>query len=181
MQAGFIFAKCRGGKGVFSMRADELAMLFDLDKHMENGRFLEKNEPPSGQTRSSSGCMYYYVAPGELTKFHRLDCDEYWCYNAGAVLELWLLSPDGSLRIEKCGVGSGAEPMVRVPKGTVFASRHAADCDNGTFLSLITVPRFQYSGMTLYEGNALAGLIRLHPALAEFWSTASEGEKEAPL
>lgn len=50
-----------------------------------------------------SGSIYYFVAPGEITEFHRIDCDEYWCYNAGSPLEVWSVK-DGVLKKMVCGI-----------------------------------------------------------------------------
>ena len=131
------------------MNAEELMQRYSMSTHLENGAFCEKHYPACGAERAASGSIYYYVAPGERTAFHQIDCDEYWIYNLGAPLELWAAEPEGKLVVRRLGAEDGCEPMIYLPKGTVFASRLPEDAPDGTFLTCITVPRFSYEGFTL--------------------------------
>lgn len=153
------------------MNARELASKYNMAEHPENGAFLERHyENPSDCGRAASGSIYYYVAPGEKTKFHKIDCDEYWCYTAGSDLEVWLIDESaGTLSVENIGTGPNANPFVYVKKGMIFASRHSAvsDFEDGTFLVCITVPRFTYEGFTLLEDSEV---IARFPKAATFYS-----------
>ena len=48
--------------------------------------------------------------------------------------------PDGKLQISKCGITDDAEPTISMPKGAIFASRHAKGVTDGTLTTAITVP-----------------------------------------
>lgn len=154
------------------MLPEELMIRYGMRPHEENGAFAESHYVSEGAERAASGSIYYYVAPNERTEFHRIDCDEYWIYTAGSSLEIWMISPEGSLSIQCLGVTPNSNPKVYVPKGTVFASRHikTADCESssaeGTFLVCITVPRFTYEGFTLFTRKEVTDLC---PEVSDFY------------
>lgn len=148
------------------IKADELIRRYDADRHVENGMFIERHYPADGSVRPASGSIYYYVKPGERTLFHKIDCDEYWSYNAGSTLELWVIGLDGSLRIMHCGITEGAEPTIRLAAGEIFASRLDDDAPDGAFVTCITVPRFSYKGFQMLSKEEMT---RLYPDTAEFW------------
>lgn len=147
------------------MTAEELAKRFDMQIHAENGSFCECHYIHEGEGRARSGSIYYYVGPTERTKFHRIDCDEYWNFVAGTTLLVYLLQEDGSSTMRKLGVEAGAEPLIYVPKGTIFASKHACPTTEGTFITCITVPRFTYDGFTLISDE---DMLAKYPQVATF-------------
>lgn len=106
------------------MTPEELTACFKMKKHPENGFFLEKHYDAPDNIRPASGMIYYYVAENELTDFHKIDCDEYWCFNAGASLEVWTIDETKELKIRLLGIENDHEPSLFIPKGTIFASRH---------------------------------------------------------
>lgn len=139
------------------MTAEELKNRFSMEAHQENGAFAECHYENREPGRAASGSIYYYVAPGEVTAFHVIDCDEYWCYTAGANLELWQFDEAGVLTRHLLGIEGDAVPLVYLRKGTYFASRHPQPGTEGTFLTCITVPRFTYEGFRmLSEGEMTA-------------------------
>lgn len=148
------------------MTAAELIGRYGADMHVENGLFVECHYPAEGEERPASGSMYYYVRPGERTRFHSIDCDEYWSYNAGSTLELWVVGLDGRLSIRRCGITEGGEPTIRLAAGEIFASRLDADALDGTFMTCITVPRFTYEGFRLFNKEDVISLV---PEAAAFW------------
>ena len=139
------------------MTANELMKRYNMQDHVEHGAFLERHYAAPITERALSGLMYYYVAPGERTQFHRIDCDEYWCYAAGAPLELWMLEENGRLSTAVLGVEDGCEPVIFVMKGLIFAAKSLSRGEDGTFLSCITVPRFSADALELFsEDDILA-------------------------
>lgn len=148
------------------MKAKELIKRYSMDRHAENGMFIERHFENNGAGRASSGSIYYYVAPAEHTEFHRIDCDEYWCFNAGSSLELWIIGIDGKLRICRCGISEGDEPSIRLAAGEIFASRLPADASDGCFITCITVPRFSYDGFELISKDYI---LEMTPEAAGFW------------
>lgn len=130
------------------MRADVLAKLYKMQPHEENGSFVERHYLSKGNDRPDSGAIYYFLGNKEKALFHQIDCDEYWAYVAGADLEVWLIVK-GELTKKVLGVGDGKEPLLYIPKGTIFGAKHFANAQDGTFISCITVPRFDYQGWRL--------------------------------
>ena len=146
------------------MRAEELMARYGMVPHVEHGAFRENHPAFSGEGRAPSGLMYYYVAPGERTQFHRIDCGEYWCYAAGSPLELWQIAPDGALSVSRLGVEQDCEPVIFVPQGTIFAAKGAPE--EGTFLSCITVPRFSPEGLRLFSQQEMLDIC---PGVCRFY------------
>ena len=147
------------------MTAKELAQRYQMAQHVENGTFTERHYTHGGTERAASGSIYYYVAPGERTEFHRIDCDEYWCYIAGEPLEVWLADESGEVSVQLLGVAENCEPLLYVRKGLIFASRSRA-AEDGTFLSCITVPRFAEKGFELFSEEQM---LREIPQVRRFY------------
>lgn len=148
------------------MRADELIKRYPVDPHAENGVFIERHYESDKPGRADSGSIYYYVAPGEITKFHRIDCDEYWCFNAGSDIEVWSFTEEGVLKKHTLGISEHAEPVVFFRRGEIFASRLSKNSDDGSFITCITVPRFTYEGFEIFEKERM---IKLYPESSDFW------------
>ena len=146
--------------------ARSLASRYAMAAHQENGTFLETHYVSNNGGRAASGSMYYYLAPGEKSQFHRIDCDEYWCFNAGDPLELWIISRDGQLTRRGFGCAPGCEPTIRLAQGDIFAAKHGEIAEDGTFLTCITVPRFTYDGFELFDREKIC---RDYPAAAAFF------------
>lgn len=137
------------------MTAEKLMQRYAMQEHVENGAFIERHYPYDGPGRASSGSIYYYVAPGEWTQFHQIDCDEYWCYVEGTPLEIWQVEESGRLTVSRLGVEDGCEPMVYLKSGVIFASKSNHEHQEGTFLACVTVPRFRYEGFRLIDKETM--------------------------
>ena len=149
------------------MKACELIKKYLTDRHPENGAFIEKHYVSDEPGRAASGSILYYVAPGEFTEFHRIDCDEYWCHNAGADLEVWSFTPDGTLRKQILGTSGQAEPFAFFRRGEIFASRLPESSTDGALITCITVPRFAYEGFEILEKEKM---LELYPESSGFWN-----------
>ncbi len=143
------------------MTAKELMDKYSMSAHVENGAFVEKHFKHEGDDRASSGSIYYYVAPSEKTAFHRIDCDEYWCYVCGAPLDLCCIEEDGTISYAKLGIEESCSPMFYFKKGVTFASKNTSS-EDGTFVTCITVPRFSYEGFEMFTTEEI---LTKHPTL----------------
>ena len=146
---------------------EELLRRYDMAPHSENGSYSERHYESTGPCRPASGSIYYYVAPNEVTRFHHIDCDEYWCYVAGSPLELCSISECGEVSFSMLGTDEGCDPLVYFGKGVKFASRHPKKEQEGTFLICITVPRFSPEGFALCDE---AQILKQHPELKSFFT-----------
>jgi len=131
--------------------AAELIARFNLAPHVEGGAFRElyREGFVSDGTRPPHGVIYYLLNDDETSDFHVLDADEYWLWHAGPDVELWSYVPGGELKVERLGMGEGAQPCVLMPAGAVFGARHVRDAQGqpvkGAMLcSCVCVPEFMY-------------------------------------
>jgi len=150
-----------------ALTAEDLLIRFNMEKHIENGSYLERHYISDEPGRPASGSIYYYVSPDEITKFHSIDCDEYWIYSAGSPLEVCSVSSEGKISKTVLGIAEGCVPLIYLKAGVRFASRHPQKEQEGTFLVCITVPRFDPEGFTMFEDEEM---LRKYPELAEFFT-----------
>ena len=133
--------------------AGKLMQRYSMSPHVENGFFIERHYEADPNVRAASGSIYYYVAPQEKTGFHRIDCDEYWCFAAGAPLSIWTIDEGSRISVSRFGIDEGCEPVIYFRRGVIFASQNHSD--EGTFLSCITVPRFSPDGFEMFTEDEI--------------------------
>jgi len=85
---------------------------FDLQPHPEGGYYKETyrsdemipvNTLPSGfkGDRNMATAIYFLLEKGNFSAFHRIKSDECWHFYAGQTLEVYMIMPDGNLKIIK--------------------------------------------------------------------------------
>ena len=146
------------------MNEKELIKRLKLKPHFENGLYVEQNFPREKLKRQKSGAIYYYVRASEKSRFHKIDSDEYWLYHYGSDLEIWIIYPNHKVVVKKCGLGKDANPIVYVPKGAIFASKHVG-ARRGTLVTCLTVPAFDKASFKIYQTKDLK---KRYPALKKF-------------
>jgi len=105
--------------------AATIIRLLDLAPHPEGGHYREtlRDAPDGG--RGNSTAIYFLLAAGERSHWHRVDAAEVWHFHAGAPLEL-AISTDG-LAVETIRLGAnllaGERPQGIVPPGAWQAAR----------------------------------------------------------
>ena len=148
-------------------KVKDIIARFALEPHVEGGAFRELyRDGRRSAGREASGVIYYYLGPEEHADFHVLDSDEYWLYHGGAPLEMWMIGPDGSARVELLGMEEGAQPCVLVKGGVIFGARHAAGAQDGTLVSCVTVPEFSYEPYRILSREEM---LASYPASEAFW------------
>ena len=147
--------------------ADKLSEIYGMTPHMENGLYRLMRYAHTPKARASSGSILYYVGAEEHSIFHSIDCDEYWAYNEGEPLELWVVYPDSSFSVVLLGTCEGAIPLTFVPKGSFFAGRHRKGSTDGTLVSAVTVPGYiEGHSNTIYTREEM---ISRFPFIEDFW------------
>jgi predicted cupin superfamily sugar epimerase len=69
--------------------ADEIIAALGLVPHPEGGHYREIfRDPRMIEGRSASTAIYFLLAEGEVSHWHRIDATEIWHWYAGAPLEL---------------------------------------------------------------------------------------------
>ena len=105
-------------------RADVLKEACRLEKHVEGGWFSEVYTAPFEKDgRPLAGSIYFLLDAGEVSRFHRIDCDEIWYYHDGPALEMLLVYEDhDEIRYLGKDISNSEEPQIRVPAGTFMGA-----------------------------------------------------------
>jgi len=147
------------------LTAADVIRLLDLKPHPEGGHFREtfRDVPPpypppqagegrEGVGRAASTAIYFLLARGERSHWHRVDAVEIWHWYAGAPLELEISQSEG--RIERVTLGddlaSGQRPQAVVPAHAWQAAQTLGDW---TLCGCTVAPGFDFSGFELAPEN----------------------------
>lgn len=155
-------------------RASELLDILGLRPHPEGGHYAELYRSPHrvqqlvrNVERAAITTIYFLLAMGEHSRWHRVESDEIWHYHEGDGIEL-LLFDDRGLRRQRLGpVAREMRPTIVVPAGTWQAAR-----TTGAYtLSACTVgPGFEFADFSLaVDAPEIASRIaKTGPDLARF-------------
>jgi predicted cupin superfamily sugar epimerase len=128
--------------------ADIIARL-DLKPHPEGGHFRETFRDASVDTsgRSRSTAIYFLLARGERSHWHRVDAVEVWHYYAGDPLIL-RIADDGVKRSIKLGadLAAGEAPQAVVPSHAWQAAESSGDW---TLVGCTVAPGFEFATFEL--------------------------------
>jgi len=131
------------------MRAEDMVRLLGLQPHPEGGWFRETyRDPATRGGRAASTAIYYLLARGERSHWHRVDAAEAWHFYAGDPLNL-LISEDGrTVREHVLGadLAAGQRPQCVVPKGAWQAAEPLGDW---TLVGCTVAPGFEFSGFEI--------------------------------
>jgi predicted cupin superfamily sugar epimerase len=115
-----------------------------LSPHPEGGHFREIwRDAPSGGGRGAATSIYFLLAEGERSHWHRVDAAELWLWQSGAPLLLQVnaaqirLGPD---------LGAGESLQAVVP---AQAWQAAESLGAWTLVSCVVAPAFEFSGFEL--------------------------------
>jgi uncharacterized protein len=128
--------------------ADIIARL-DLKPHPEGGHFRETfRDPRTDESgRSFSTAIYFLLARGERSHWHRIDAVEIWHFYAGSALSLQIA--DGEVRrIIKLGpdLAAGEMPQAVVPAQAWQAAESTGDW---TLVACTVAPGFDFAKFEL--------------------------------
>jgi len=131
------------------MTARDVIARLGLKPHPEGGHFREtwRTETGPGE-RSAGSAIYYLLAAGEKSHWHRVDADEIWHFYAGASLTLSMAADGQAVRETILGIdiAAGQAPQIVVPAG----HWQAAESRGGWTLVGCTVsPGFEFSGFQM--------------------------------
>lgn len=131
------------------LTAQDVIRLLDLKPHPEGGHFRETFRDPCTLEggRSASTAIYFLLARGERSHWHRVDAVEAWHWYAGAALQL-RISESGDTQTLALGpdLAAGERPQAIVPAH----AWQAAECHGDWTLCGCTVaPGFEFSGFEL--------------------------------
>lgn len=120
----------------------------DLKPHPEGGHFRETHrDMPADGGRARSTAIYFLLAKGDRSHWHRVDAVEVWHYYAGAALELSVVEGSKEMKV-RLGPDIHAD---EVPQAVVPARawQAAATLGDWTLCGCTVSPGFEFDGFEL--------------------------------
>ncbi len=131
------------------MEARDIIALLDLARHPEGGWYRETfRDPDPAGGRSRSSAIYFLLAEGEVSHWHRIDAVETWLFHAGAPLQLEIVQPgqEPATLVLGADLAVGQRPQGVVPSR---AWQSARSLGHWTLVSCTVAPGFEFSGFEL--------------------------------
>jgi hypothetical protein len=132
-----------------SLSAADLIRMLDLKPHPERGHYRETFRDTIGHGgRPASTAIYFLLAAGEISHWHRVDAVEVWHWYAGAPLELLIAAPGGAVTHIRLGphLEQGERPQAVVPAGHWQRAQSLGDW---TLTGCTVAPGFVFEGFEL--------------------------------
>ena len=111
-------------------RAAELLSILGMRPHPEGGHYIELfrsahrvRQEARNVERAAITTIYFLLASGEHSRWHRVQSDEIWHYHEGDAIELLLFDGNGLRRLRLGPVARETRPTIVVPAGTWQAAR----------------------------------------------------------
>jgi predicted cupin superfamily sugar epimerase len=128
------------------LTAAEIIRLLDLKPHPEGGHYRQtfQDARVDAGGRAASTAIYFLLARGERSHWHRVDAVEVWHHYAGAPLVLEMAeSESGPVRRMKLGddLAAGERPQGIVPAGHWQAAESIGDW---TLVGCTVAPGFRF-------------------------------------
>jgi predicted cupin superfamily sugar epimerase len=133
------------------LSARDIIELLDLKPHPEGGHFREcfRDARAVEGGRAASTAIYFLLARGERSHWHRIDAVEVWHHYAGAPLTLTIAAREG-MTVERLTLGpdlaAGARPQAVVP---ARAWQTAESIGDWTLVGCTVAPGFDFAGFEL--------------------------------
>jgi len=137
------------GADINDLTARAVIDRLDLAAHPEGGHFREVyRHRPDGGGRGWMTTIYYLLAAGEASHWHRIDADEVWHFYAGAPLALSICGPDKETQASVLGTDlQGDErPVSVVPAGYWQSARSLG---KWSLVGCTVAPAFEFDGFEL--------------------------------
>jgi predicted cupin superfamily sugar epimerase len=132
-----------------SLTAAQVIERLSLRAHPEGGHFRETwRDAVPGGTRGAGTAIYFLLAAGESSRWHRVDATEIWHWYAGAPLDLGIASPGAMPEWRRLGPDllAGELPQQIVPP---HAWQSARSTGAWTLVGCTVSPAFEFDGFEL--------------------------------
>ncbi|WP_299145787.1 cupin domain-containing protein [uncultured Tateyamaria sp.] len=129
------------------MTAQDIINRLNLAPHPEGGHYRQ-TWVAQNDGRPTGTCIYFLLAEGEQSHWHKVDATEIWLFHAGAPLILSMSETDnGPAREHVLSPDlTRGEPQLIVPEGHWQAARTTGAW---TLVSCTVSPGFTFDGFTL--------------------------------
>ena len=137
--------------------ARDVIRALELEPHPEGGHFRETfRDARRLDGRVASTAIYFLLARGERSHWHRIDAAEVWHYYAGAPLVLEIAAATGAIARVKLGpdLAAGERPQATVP---AHAWQAASSSGDWTLVGCTVAPGFEFAACELAPGNWTPG------------------------
>ena len=129
------------------LSAAEIIRLLELKPHPEGGHYRQtfQDARTDASGRAASTAIYFLLARGERSHWHRVDAVEIWHHYAGAPLVLEMAERErGPVRRMKLGddLAAGERPQGIVPAGHWQAAESIGDW---TLVGCTVAPGFEFA------------------------------------
>jgi predicted cupin superfamily sugar epimerase len=130
-----------------SLTAQDVVRLLDLKPHPEGGHYRETFRDPHTLEggRAASTAIYFLLARGERSHWHRVDAVETWHWYAGAALALSIGDAANIIRLGP-DLALGERPQAVVP---AHAWQAATSLGDWTLCGCTVAPGFEFAGFEL--------------------------------
>jgi predicted cupin superfamily sugar epimerase len=132
-----------------NLTAAEIIRLLDLKPHPEGGHYRQtfRDARSADSGRAASTAIYFLLARGERSHWHRIDSAEVWHFYAGAPLELEIAA-NGQRQLITLGndLAAGQRPQAVVPAHAWQAARPIGDW---TLAGCTVAPGFEFATFEL--------------------------------
>ncbi|MFN0264895.1 cupin domain-containing protein [Tepidamorphus sp. 3E244] len=133
-----------------SLSAEDIIRLLELQPHPEGGHYRETfRDPATDETgRSRSTAIYFLLAAGEYSHWHRVDAVETWHHHAGGPLALTISENGHDAQAFRLGpnLAMGERPQAVVPAN---AWQTAESLGLWTLVSCTVAPGFTFEGFEM--------------------------------
>ncbi len=139
---------------------------YDLQPHPEGGWYREVHRsthslgvlPGYAGERTALSAIYFLLAAGDFSAFHRVRSEEVWVHLAGDPLELVLLDQEPR-PLTLAHPGGDGEPLLVVPPGILQAARPLGAF---TLVTCLVAPGFDFADFELLSRAELEALFPRH-------------------
>jgi hypothetical protein len=134
-----------------ALTAADVIALLDLKPHPEGGHYIQtfRDARTIGEGRAASTAIYFLLARGERSHWHRVDTVEVWHWYAGAPLRLEIAASESG-PVERMTLGpnlaAGERPQGVVPANAWQAAQSLGDW---TLTGCTVAPGFEFKGFEL--------------------------------
>lgn len=132
-----------------SLTAAEVIARLDLKPHPEGGHYREtfRDSADNSDGRSASTAIYFLLARGERSHWHRIDAVEIWHYYAGSALTLHIADDTGQRAVQLGQhFSAGEHPQAAVPAHAWQAAETTGDW---TLVGCTVAPGFDFAKFEL--------------------------------
>jgi predicted cupin superfamily sugar epimerase len=136
-------------------RRHALITSLGLVAHPEGGYYAEVYRSPAyvkppddREPRPALTTIYFLLAEGQVSRWHRVQSEEVWHFYEGAPLDLWMTSGEvGPIRRHRLGpIQENQQPVVVVPAGWWQAARSTGEF---TLVGCTVAPGFDFRDFSL--------------------------------